>query len=338
MRIFRLLLNNLTLDAFQSLLSITSSTIPSSSSLPNAANNDQTSNSSLLGYLLAWSLLLTLMQQSLTAQEEIRESLHQTLRDSNAIQQLMAIVYHTLQLDEKKPAVDLHKWDCRDFDLFDADFEDSDSLLLFTANIYWQVLCIIPSLFRLWYTDIKSRQMQVNLDNFTQKYLSAYLIDRELESLKDASQLGDNMSIVVNKSSALKTVNAVYRVDDSLLEICLCLPNNYPLRHCQLEGVQRVGVGEDRWRRWMLGCGMQLSSGNCTLLEALRNWRQNVDKHFEGIEDCAICYSVICLVDRTVPTKQCKTCRNKFHGACLFKWFKTSGNSTCPLCRTEYHQ
>ncbi len=86
-----------------------------------------------------------------------------------------------------------------------------------------------------------------------------------------------------------------------------------------MEGLNRVGVTEDRWRRWLLNINTLMSFQNGTVLDALRAWKDNVDKHFEGIEDCAICYSVIGVLDRSLPTKQCRVCKNKFHAGCLVR-------------------
>lgn len=146
------------------------------------------------------------------------------------------------------------------------------------------------------------------------------------------------MKISINCSSSSKAVIASYFVDDNILEICLKIPNDFPLHQVDVEGLKRVGVSEQRWRRWMLNCATNFASdrgGN--ILDILQNWQSNVENHFEGIEDCSICYSIIGLLDRSVPTKQCKTCKQKFHGACLLKWFKSSSNNpTCPLCRSPF--
>jgi E3 ubiquitin-protein ligase DOA10 len=37
-----------------------------------------------------------------------------------------------------------------------------------------------------------------------------------------------------------------------------------------------------------------------------------------------------------LPKLACRTCKKKFHSACLYKWFSTSNNSTCPLCRNLF--
>ena len=33
------------------------------------------------------------------------------------------------------------------------------------------------------------------------------------------------------------------------------------------------------------------------------------------------------------PEKKCRTCGHSFHASCLYRWFTTSQQSTCPLCR-----
>lgn len=99
---------------------------------------------------------------------------------------------------------------------------------------------------------------------------------------------------------------------------------------------------------------------NGLILEALSIFKRNVALHFEGVVECAICYScvklllltcilpnlrvarvelmssIISLTDRTLPTKPCRTCKNRFHASCLYKWFQSSNSSSCPLCRTLF--
>lgn len=75
---------------------------------------------------------------------------------------------------------------------------------------------------------------------------------------------------------------------------------------------------------------------NGLILEALTVFKKNVALHFEGVVECAICYSIISVTDRTLPTKPCKTCKNRFHASCLFKWFNSSHSSSCPMCRSLF--
>ena len=100
---------------------------------------------------------------------------------------------------------------------------------------------------------------------------------------------------------------------------------------------------------------------NGSIADALGLFKANASRHFEGVEACSICYSVISVTDRTVPSKRCRTCKAGFHAGCLYKWFSTSKGSrwvsysalelhsylslslprrllppSCPLCRSLF--
>lgn len=59
---------------------------------------------------------------------------------------------------------------------------------------------------------------------------------------------------------------------------------------------------------------------NGSIMEGLALWKNNVDKRFEGIEDCMICFSVIHGSNYSLPKKACRTCKKKFHSACLVRF------------------
>ena len=52
-------------------------------------------------------------------------------------------------------------------------------------------------------------------------------------------------------------------------------------------------------------------------MEGLEVWKKNVDKRFEGVEECMVCFSIIHASNYSLPTIACKTCKKKFHSACL---------------------
>ncbi|KAI7832073.1 hypothetical protein BX661DRAFT_124601, partial [Kickxella alabastrina] len=126
-----------------------------------------------------------------------------------------------------------------------------------------------------------------------------------------------------------------YTVDDSTLEIVVRLPPAYPLALPVFDSVKRVAVSEKRWRGWLVSAQAQMAR-NRRVDTVCAQLLGNIGAHFAGVEDCAICYSAVGTMDNTLPNKQCKTCKNKFHRMCLFKWFNTSNQSTCPLCRNLF--
>lgn len=165
-------------------------------------------------------------------------------------------------------------------------------------------------------------------------------------------------SVQVKARSAAREVIATYSVDDIFIELVIQLPQNYPLGTIAVESGRRVGVAVQQWRNWMLQLstylthqvqrktkhaeyGLRTSSHPCqrsllelphdsektmfcvqngSIMEGLALWKNNVDKRFEGIEDCMICFSVIHGSNYSLPKKGCRTCKKKFHSACLVRY------------------
>jgi len=73
-----------------------------------------------------------------------------------------------------------------------------------------------------------------------------------------------------------------------------------------------------------------------SIIDAILLWKRSLDSHFDGVECCPICYAVFHASNYSLPRLACKTCKNKFHHACMYKWFQTSHKSTCPLCQTPF--
>lgn len=71
---------------------------------------------------------------------------------------------------------------------------------------------------------------------------------------------------------------------------------------------------------------------NGSIIDGLMAFRRNIVGALKGQTECAICYAIIAS-DRRMPDKRCQTCRHQFHRQCLYKWFQTSSQNTCPLCR-----
>ena len=124
------------------------------------------------------------------------------------------------------------------------------------------------------------------------------------------------------------------------MQIAIRLPASYPLARATVDSVHRVAVDEKKWQGWLMttqGVINFSSSGDeGALIDGLLAWRRNVTATLKGQTECAICYSVVG-ADRQLPGKRCGTCRNMFHGSCLFRWFKSSNSSSCPLCRNAFN-
>ncbi|XP_026075383.1 E3 ubiquitin-protein ligase listerin [Carassius auratus] len=292
----------------------------------------------ILGYLLAWKLLLTFFKAS-SSHLRAQYSLH--LKKTRSLHKLLL---HLFRLMPEIPSVpgqpaELSSKEPKTF------FTESLSLsprktegLQFevphlACSVYYGALKDLPAMVRLWWNSQEKRVFST-VDKFTSKYVSSVLSAQEIASVQSSTQTFENM--MVKARSATREVIATYSVDDIFIELVIQLPQNYPLGSILVESGRRVGVAVQQWRNWMLQLNTYLTHQNGSILEGLSLWKNNVDKRFEGVEDCMICFSVIHGSNYSLPKKACRTCKKKFHSACLYKWFTSSNKSTCPLCRETF--
>ncbi|KAK9814167.1 hypothetical protein WJX72_001547 [[Myrmecia] bisecta] len=202
--------------------------------------------------------------------------------------------------------------------------------------LYRAVLHALPSSARSWFMDLRDRSLAAAVEAYTAEHESPALLRREfalLQSPVAGSQ--DNFSIRTNPVT--REVVSVMDVEDGArLEMVVRLPAAAPLRPPEVDCRRKVGVAEGRLRKWLLSITAFLRNQNGSVAEAIALWQRNVGKEFEGVEECLICYSVVSATDGKLPRLQCNTCSKKFHGACLYKWFKSSGKSNCPHCQSPW--
>ncbi|XP_072302199.1 E3 ubiquitin-protein ligase listerin [Eucyclogobius newberryi] len=293
--------------------------------------------SCILGYLLAWKLLLTFFR---SAPSHLRAHYAQFLKQSFSLSKLLR---HLFKLMPESPvcpgASGAETKEAKTF------FSENLSLAVdkshsaewelphLACSVYYSTLQDLPAMVRLWWNS-QEKRVSATVEKFTIKYVSPVLSAEEISSVHSSTQMFDNMT--VKARSAAREVIATYSVDDICIELVIQLPQNYPLGSITVESGKRVGVSVQQWRNWMLQLSTYLTHQNGSIMEGLALWKNNVDKRFEGIEDCMICFSVIHGSNYSLPKKACRTCKKKFHSACLYKWFTSSNKSTCPLCRETF--
>nr|XP_060626438.1 E3 ubiquitin-protein ligase listerin [Anolis sagrei ordinatus] len=292
----------------------------------------------ILGYLLTWKLMLIFFK---AASSQLRALYSQYLRRSKSLNKLL---YHLFRLMPENPtlpasATELPNKDAKTYftEELDLDIKDSPGLSSQIPHLACSVYCMtlkdLPAMVRLWWNSCEKRVFNV-VDKFTSKYVSNVLSSQEISSVQTSTQLFNGM--MVKARSATREVIATYSVDDIFIELIIQLPPNYPLGSIVVESGKRVGVAVQQWRNWMLQLSTYLTHQNGSIMEGLALWKNNVDKRFEGVEDCMICFSVIHGSNYSLPKTACRTCKKKFHSACLYKWFTSSNKSTCPLCRETF--
>eukprot|EP00850_Spirogloea_muscicola_P016423 SM000133S26789 [mRNA] locus=s133:168014:176063:+ [translate_table: standard] len=197
--------------------------------------------------------------------------------------------------------------------------------------VFGAALVQLPAAVRTWFLDLRSRSLQAALERFTEAQCSPHLLAAELAVV---SADDETLSIRANRSA--REVVARYRRDEVALEMAVRLAASHPLRPPAVECLGRAGVSEARLRKWLLGISTFLRQSNGSVAGAVALWRDSCEREFAGVEECPICYAVLHPSSHALPRLACRTCRNKFHAACLYKWFSSSHKSTCPLCQTPF--
>lgn len=200
--------------------------------------------------------------------------------------------------------------------------------------VFGLMLHNLPAYVRGWFSDIRDRSISSAIESFTKAWCSPTLISNELSEIKKASFADDNFSVSVSRSA--NEIVATYTKDETGMDLVIRLPQSYPLKPVDIDCTRSLGISEVKRRKWLMSLMSFIRNQNGALAEAIRIWKSNFDKEFEGVEECPICYSVIHTVNHSLPRLACKTCKHKFHSACLYKWFSTSHKSTCPLCQSPF--
>ncbi|KAK3674595.1 hypothetical protein LTR78_005681 [Recurvomyces mirabilis] len=299
------------------------------------ASFDRTMPLSLQGYLYSWRLLFDHFSGS---SYRVKTDYIEQLKDGAYLSGLLSFTFDFLGHSRGKP-IDASRFDIETYTADSEPNPERDVQWLLT-HLYYLTMTHLPSLAKSYYLDIRSRQTSLAVESWTGKYISPLVINAALQDVAEWAETSvkeepeyEKMHVRVGMRS--KEINVSYEIDEQTMAIKVILPEAYPLAAAQVVGVSRVAVKEDKWQSWLRNCQGVITFSNGSITDGLSAWRKNVVGALKGQTECAICYSII---DSTkqLPTKKCPTCKNLFHGNCLYKWFKTSNASTCPLCRNAF--
>ncbi len=225
----------------------------------------------------------------------------------------------------------------------------------FSCMIYKQGLRFMPAMLRDWW-NTQPKRIADQVDKYTTRYVSPVLLEEEIRQINRSSASNQLNSILnsiekinlnlmddENESTikikgmlSTREVVSMYSMKDLNMELVIKLPHNYPLGIVEVSSIKRLGVSESEWRNWLLQLTTYLTHQNGSIIQGLHIWKRNVDKKFNGVEECTICYSVIHSTNYQLPKMKCRTCKKLFHSVCLYKWFESSSKSSCPLCRNLF--
>lgn len=290
-------------------------------------------------YLWYWDLSFCFFHN---VSYNLRQFFIDQLKSKNLIIKLFDFIADQIDLQESKFWLDAGSDAILNYNVVKDDFSPYREDIYVEAkkllgHSMYKLFDNVGSLTSSWWLNIKDRTLQSNIEKFVSQFISPILIKQELEDvfskMDSLTSKDDALTIKINKVT--NEVKASYLIDEQKLELSFRLPSNYPLTNVQVIGVSRVGISEQKWKQWIMSTQRVITGMNGSVMDSLELFTKNVNLQFSGFEECAICYSILHAVDRKLPTKTCPTCNNKFHGACLYKWFRSSGNNTCPLCRSE---
>ena len=305
---------------------------PSADAWDDIEADDRLMPSPLFAYLGSWLLVFDHFNK---ASEKVRSDYVLQIKETNINTALLHIIFTQLGHAAGKP-LDASKFDVTLYS-FDIEKNPKRDVQWLLAHLYYLCLSRLPSLTKSWWLDCKSRAIRAQVEPWTEKYFSQLVINDVLKVANEwvktqDSSADDALSIKVGA----KDVIVAKEIDTELLSMAVRLPTNFPLGQVAVESINRVGVDEKKWRSWLLNTQGVIAFSDNSIADGLVAFKKNVAGKFSGQTECAICYSVISQ-DKQLPTKKCRTCKNQFHGSCLFRWFKSSNSSSCPLCRTAFH-
>ncbi|CBQ68025.1 conserved hypothetical protein [Sporisorium reilianum SRZ2] len=287
------------------------------------------------GYFLSW---IAVFEHFEGASLSVKSAFLGEIEKRNLlVESLLPTVFALVGLaDESRRPFDPSRFALEEVFLDQIDAESSLTVLqVLAAHVYLRALIHMPTTVRGWWVDIKDRQHSMQIASFTTRHLSPIIANRELSHLREPEALSKLQDEALSiKILSTNEVIATYVVDEHPMEIGVKIPADFPLHGVEIRDIQRVGITEAKWRSWLLAVQQLITGQNGLIFDALSLFKRNAEVQFQGLDECAICYSIISPMDRSLPTKPCKTCKNKFHAGCLFKWISTSGASTCPLCRS----
>ncbi|KAH6673805.1 hypothetical protein B0J14DRAFT_591655 [Halenospora varia] len=299
---------------------------------------------SIRGYLLSWHLVY---DSYANASFKVRNDYSEILKSENYIGPLLSFLFDVLGLSAGK-AINLDKTRLersaiQSYDMWAAIDSESPKFDMrwLLVNVYYSSLKFTANLVKSWWRDCRSKQTSIAVNNWTEEYFSPILIHEAKEDVSKWAEeqepaSDDENNLVIKVSKNTPNIQAGYEIDDMMMQINIVIPDNYPLQGVEVKGGNRVAVKEKTWNSWLMTTQGVMTFNNGSIIDGLTVFRRNVVAALKGHTECAICYSIISS-DKKMPEKRCQTCKNLFHSSCLFKWFQSSNQSTCPLCRNPFN-
>ena len=252
-----------------------------------------------------------------------KDDILQMMQIEDKLSKLMILIIDKLHIKSPR-LVDLSK------------LKNSSSYLTLKGNLY---LILFMGLMQYFSDFTRSymvnAQLSRNLIRLLDYTFMKDVVKQQIDDLQNKFEF-QNVFLKILRNSQGIDCRVYYEVDELKLEAAFIVPHHYPLQPINIMAIERIGITEHLFKSWLLASRLLISNKNGTLYDGIELFSKNVISHFSGQTECVICYSIIGVLDKTLPTKKCLTCLNKFHGGCLQRWFKESKQTNCPLCRSLF--
>uniref|UniRef100_F1L069 E3 ubiquitin-protein ligase listerin n=1 Tax=Ascaris suum TaxID=6253 RepID=F1L069_ASCSU len=220
-----------------------------------------------------------------------------------------------------------------DYSLFLMKNTESDLPVIscYVFGLFYRTLTTLPALVRQWYTSLPRAAANL-INSYTVKYVGPLIWKKE-RHLISVQKMPPHLEVRV--LGAVREIIAEYDMEDAKMVLVIELPTDYPLSVPSIENEKAI-VNKDVRRKWLLQLTLFLTHQNGSIIDGILMWAKNIARHLDGAEDCTICMMTVHSKTLELPRFRCKQCKNRFHIDCLRKWFETSKQSTCPLCRGNF--
>ncbi|KAL7581274.1 hypothetical protein ACA910_006044 [Epithemia clementina (nom. ined.)] len=284
-----------------------------------------------IGRLLAWLSVLSLIETSAPKDFRSRPAFVSYLTKAEAVPSVLNVsILFDETMNSTKSVQAPHVLDT------DRILENEEMITIsnLSSHVIFRTFETLPSLCRRWWEEDCPKVYTSRVQSLVERQIAPEILRREMRRMKEATKNFGDMN--VSGSSMSREITATYKQDDFTLTVLIRLPASFPLRSAEVDCSRTLGVPPNRWKRWSLQITLMLNNQGGTLQDALMLWKENVDKEFDGVEPCPICYSVLQVKTHKLPSLECATCHNRFHADCLTQWFKQSAKNQCVLCQQDW--
>ncbi|KAH6605427.1 hypothetical protein Trco_007134 [Trichoderma cornu-damae] len=295
--------------------------------------------SPIRSYLLSWKLVFDAYSAS---SFKMRSDFTENLKTGDYVSPFLGFMFDVLGHSAARP-LSLERElltaeHIRDYDVKVARSEPEElSMQWLLVHLFYLTLKHVPGLFKAWYLGCRAKQTRIAVEAWTAKYFSPLIISETLDEVQawaDQQEApgADEQEVLVKISKNSREVIVSYEVDETQASIVIKVSPNYPIEAVTVTGHEAVAVKERTWHSWIMTTQGVITFSGGSVIDGLQILKRNIVGALKGQIECAICYSVIS-ADKRMPDKRCSTCKNLFHRTCLYKWFQSSNQNTCPLCR-----